>query len=121
MARTSVVGSVYASFFVLFGCTYCGTEPPAAGERAPTRVPNAVTARDAASSPCGADAALNSNNVCVPNAWHCGPRYYNGGPQDGCDCDCGAVDPDCAHDGVEHWCYNVGRALRVDTCAQCAS
>ncbi|KAJ1638683.1 hypothetical protein T492DRAFT_857828, partial [Pavlovales sp. CCMP2436] len=31
---------------------------------------------------------------CVPTTWSCAASYY--GTNDGCDCGCGAVDPDCA-------------------------
>jgi hypothetical protein len=30
----------------------------------------------------------------VPSAWICKPKWYATG--DGCDCNCGAYDPDCA-------------------------
>lgn len=33
----------------------------------------------------------NTNEV--PSSWVCDPLFYNS--QDGCDCDCGAYDPDC--------------------------
>jgi hypothetical protein len=40
--------------------------------------------------------------ICVPDAWTCAAAYYNETAQNasmlGCDCNCGAVDPDCAAD-----------------------
>ena len=38
----------------------------------------------------------------VPVGWTCQPRYYN--KLDGCDCECGAIDPDC--DEVGAYVYN---------------
>ena len=29
----------------------------------------------------------------IPSEWTCDPNYYNA--RDGCDCNCGAWDPDC--------------------------
>ena len=40
----------------------------------------------------------------VPAGWICPPGYY--GTRDGCDCDCGAYDPDCDID--EEPVYNCG-------------
>ena len=34
--------------------------------------------------------------ITPPSAWHCPAHYYNA--NDGCDCECGAVDPDCTRD-----------------------
>jgi len=36
--------------------------------------------------------------LTVPYAWTCSPGYYNA--NDGCDCGCGALDPDCADASV---------------------
>jgi len=36
------------------------------------------------------------NSRAVPTSWKCHATTYN--TSDGCDCDCGAVDPDCATD-----------------------
>lgn len=38
--------------------------------------------------------------VNAPEGWTCAPHYYNGGPGDGCDCGCGALDRDCELLGV---------------------
>lgn len=32
--------------------------------------------------------------MIAPSAWACPPSYYNA--TDGCDCNCGVLDPDCA-------------------------
>ena len=40
----------------------------------------------------------------VPSDWICPPGYY--GTLDGCDCDCGAYDPDCDRD--DQTVYNCG-------------
>jgi hypothetical protein len=34
----------------------------------------------------------------VPISWTCDPSYYNA--QDGCDCGCGILDPDCISDNI---------------------
>ena len=39
----------------------------------------------------------------VPSSWTCSPSYYNA--TDGCDCNCGAPDPDCVKaDQNLYWC-----------------
>ncbi|HZF52245.1 MAG TPA: DUF3455 domain-containing protein [Polyangiaceae bacterium] len=39
----------------------------------------------------------------VPSSWTCSPSYYNA--MDGCDCNCGAPDPDCVKaDQNLYWC-----------------
>jgi hypothetical protein len=45
----------------------------------------------------------------VPAAWNCAPSYFNG--NDGCDCGCGAVDPDCDDGGVCDFCYDADGAF----------
>ena len=47
----------------------------------------------------------------VPLAWTCDPSYYN--VSDGCDCACGAWDPDCADASLEVF----GCATPTDVCA----
>lgn len=44
---------------------------------------------------CGDGATCNAAGGCVPKAWTCNPFVYGNGSA--CDCDCGAVDPDCAN------------------------
>ncbi len=42
---------------------------------------------------CNAGCQSFNTNLCTSTAWTCSPAYY--GTDDGCDCGCGAVDPDC--------------------------
>ena len=42
---------------------------------------------------------LPVNVGAVPAEWTCDPLFYGTG--DGCDCECGAVDPDCHEDMVD--------------------
>ncbi len=44
--------------------------------------------------------------VTVPDGWTCDPGWY--GTNDGCDCDCGAEDPDC---DIDPTCVTGGSAL----------
>ncbi|MCB9740880.1 MAG: hypothetical protein H6747_16560 [Deltaproteobacteria bacterium] len=43
---------------------------------------------------CTGDASCSSVGHCVPKAWNCGEETFAG--HNGCDCGCGADDPDCA-------------------------
>ncbi|MGC9985639.1 MAG: hypothetical protein ABSF35_18670 [Polyangia bacterium] len=42
-----------------------------------------------------------------PAGWICDPTYYNAG--DGCDCLCGAFDPDCAGSNQRLYGCNEGQ------------
>ena len=44
---------------------------------------------------CDRNQACNNEGECIdiPNSWTCNPRFYS--TRDGCDCECGAPDPDC--------------------------
>ncbi len=61
---------------------------------------------------CGPGQFCDADGVCaddagggeVPAEWTCTPTYYDG--LDGCDCDCGAYDPDC--DDPAQTVYNCG-------------
>jgi len=54
---------------------------------------------------CGANEACSSYDKCIyqgagttpPAAWVCNANYWDAG--DGCDCNCGALDPDCGEGG----------------------
>ena len=63
----------------------------------------------ACSTSCSQITATN-NATCtnVPAAWHCAPGYYGAG--DGCDCGCGALDPDCTSSASSacDYCNNGG-------------
>lgn len=50
--------------------------------------------------------------VSVPAAWTCRSRYYGSG--DGCDCSCGAYDPDCDDPGQEIYGCVAGSACLSD-------
>jgi hypothetical protein len=78
-----------------------------------------VRSQEQANARCGEDAYLSSRGTCVPKAWYCSPALYDAGEQDGCDCDCGAPDPDCARKNVASWCYGAGMARPVAACALC--
>ncbi|HWB76402.1 MAG TPA: hypothetical protein VG755_15640, partial [Nannocystaceae bacterium] len=61
------------------------------------------------------DAACNydtSGCIDVPDEWTCNPAFY--GTDDGCDCGCGALDPDCA-DNTAASCGFCGDAGSCDT------
>lgn len=73
------------SFFCLLGAGACGdaTATPPDSEGGPLSV-------------CMSDSHIQ-NGRCVPNepppAWMCGAQTY--GTNDGCDCGCGVIDPEC--------------------------
>jgi len=46
----------------------------------------------------------NFNALSIPLNWTCLSEYYN--TSDGCDCGCGAYDPDCDSDSYIFNCYN---------------
>jgi hypothetical protein len=58
---------------------------------------------------CPSNIAPAQNHTCtVPAQWTCDPNYY--GADDGCDCGCGALDPDCSDvtAAVCDYCNNSG-------------
>lgn len=51
----------------------------------------------------------------IPHDWLCPPEYY--AAADGCDCDCGAVDPDCVDPEQEVlWCAEGTACLPTGEC-----
>ena len=57
------------------------------------------------------------NAICgAPPTWTCNASYYNAA--DGCDCGCGALDPDCADNSASscQWCNNSGSCSTVTGC-----
>src|SRR5512143_1235791 len=56
---------------------------------------------------CGTNETCSSSGHCTysgggttpPAEWHCNPAYWDAG--DGCDCNCGALDPDCGEAGQQ--------------------
>jgi hypothetical protein len=67
--------------------------------------------------PCPDTHHLSSLGTCVPLQWHCSPLYY--AADDGCDCDCGAPDPDCRRARGQNFCYNAGRPMLTAACHSC--
>jgi hypothetical protein len=67
--------------------------------------------------PCPETHHLSSLGTCVPLHWHCSPMFY--AAEDGCDCDCGAPDPDCRGLPGQNYCYNAGRPLLTAACHSC--
>lgn len=59
---------------------------------------------------CGAGFTCSGTSCVpgVPSSWSCDSFYYDDGA--GCDCECGAVDPDCAIPGAEVWHCEAGQA-----------
>ncbi|RYF10783.1 MAG: hypothetical protein EOO40_04535, partial [Deltaproteobacteria bacterium] len=92
-ARASIAMLAWASGL---GCVTCGEGGNAAARGGELRL--------AAQPPaCAAGHFVSSLGTCVPDGWYCGPMYY--AAADGCDCDCGAVDPDCGSAATQHFCY----------------
>lgn len=53
-------------------------------------------------------------NRCLPQTWTCSPFWYD--TSDGCDCGCGATDPDCREDGQSLFCHNSNLSPDVARC-----
>ncbi len=67
------------------------------------------------------DGAAGKADGSVPG-WDCRPSYY--GTDDGCDCGCGIIDPDCGGDASADACdfeYCDGADVDADDNAVCAS
>ena len=62
---------------------------------------------------CNADCTNVDLTMCMggPEGWTCLPEYF--GTDDGCDCGCGVVDPDCADMtmGSCEYCDNLGSCV----------
>ncbi len=67
---------------------------------------------------CAQDATCQSDGTCtasIPDEWTCRSRYY--GTDDGCDCNCGAFDPDCANpDAAVYNCSPESTCLPDGSC-----
>ncbi len=64
---------------------------------------------------CGAELACSSHGHCVPKAWTCGADTY--AAHNGCDCGCGAPDPDCKVAGQAlHGCASTETCGDGGTC-----
>ncbi len=53
----------------------------------------------------------------LPDSWTCDPASYRG--RDGCQCECGAYDPDCRTTGAETFGCPTDAVYRCDTAAAC--
>ena len=65
---------------------------------------------------CSADcSAFNTSGCNVPSAWRCSSTFFDA--NDGCDCGCGALDPDCDDltVGSCDWCMDWG-SCGMGTC-----
>jgi len=50
----------------------------------------------------------------VPDDWTCNPGWYDAA--DGCDCECGAIDPDCSDADAELFGCNPGQICAAGAC-----
>jgi hypothetical protein len=57
----------------------------------------------------GAEVCLQGRvPIDVPPTWQCNEFFFAGGTSDGCDCGCGAIDPDCGAGGcAEEGCFEA--------------
>lgn len=86
----------------------CLFAPPPPGEPPPEPLPVVG---------CDADESCNAQGECfaLPASWTCNPAFY--GTSDGCDCNCGAYDPDCDIPGaVVYGCGPGGACTAEGTC-----
>jgi len=78
-------------------------------------IPNAPVTGCTSGTTCNLD-----YGTCIPDTWTCEPAYYNA--TDGCDCDCGAIDPDCSDpNATVYGCDDPGETgvcLPDGTCQQ---
>lgn len=69
---------------------------------------------------CARGSACNDDGTCevsIPPTWVCSNRWY--AAQDGCDCDCGAIDPDCSNPAEEVSGCAPGSECKADgTCEE---
>jgi hypothetical protein len=94
----------------------CGAVDPDCPSAAASVCAGSCNVRGSCASTC-ADIAPANNATCsdVPAAWHCSPAFYGG--NDGCDCGCGATDPDCLNStlGACDFCTNPGSCAKACT------
>lgn len=60
---------------------------------------------------CEAGETCGSNGACVPSGWTCAGEYYEDGAD--CDCECGAVDPDCSIAGAQVFGCETGEVCNA--------
>lgn len=107
--RIPLRAALASTLLTLGACAHCGDPAGTALQKATGEATRAA---------CPAGSLRTARGHCVPEAWHCSPTYYGSG--DGCDCNCGVPDPDCARAEGPHWCVVAGEAAAVDGCAACA-
>jgi hypothetical protein len=82
-------------------CAFCGEQGSCAGT----------------SVACPANIDPTDNSRCVaPAEWTCSATFYDA--NDGCDCGCGALDPDCASNDIAScaYCDNPGSCSSSGSC-----
>jgi hypothetical protein len=57
-----------------------------------------------------------TERTAIPDEWACDPFFY--GNDDGCDCNCGVIDPDCYNDDFIFNCYE-GEATGCNQQGEC--
>ncbi|MFK7986046.1 MAG: hypothetical protein AB8I08_08440 [Sandaracinaceae bacterium] len=67
---------------------------------------------------CSFDAICEGLAVVVPDSWTCELAYFGTG--DGCDCECGGDDPDCANPDAELFNCDEGQVCRTGVCEAAA-
>lgn len=89
------------------GCGACPDAKPACGadgkctDKCTPQCKGATCGPDGCGGTCGACATGSTcawTQQCVPSTWQCDPGYY--ADKIGCDCGCGAPDPDCKTAGT---------------------
>lgn len=60
---------------------------------------------------CEAHQTCGSNGACVPAGWTCAGDFYEDGEY--CDCECGAVDPDCSIAGAQVFGCETGEVCNA--------
>ncbi len=91
-----------------------GKDPPDDGGEPPAD--DDGTTGDPPDDPTTGGSGEDPPSVDVPATWTCDPTYY--GAADGCDCGCGALDPDCADATAAACEYCDGCGLVGGSCAE---
>nr|BCY23782.1 uncertain protease [Schizochytrium aggregatum ATCC 28209] len=86
----------------------------------PVSAPTPIPTRPPATTPTTRPPTPRPTTNGIPSSWRCPTSWYSA--RDGCDCECGAYDPDCDVDGADLYC-NGNRAswwyvcdFNTDTC-----
>jgi hypothetical protein len=95
----------FCTAVVFAACTATGPTAPTGNGLGPQCTPDcsrAACGDDGCGGSCGtcSDDTSCTGGVCIaesaPRSWSCDAEWY--GAEDGCDCECGAYDPDCVED-----------------------